>query len=130
MHRPARRPDRGDGTGGGDQRGLLQPDPGDRRRSRAGGVRDGQARRVRRGHRHPPPRLRARRRFGHRARRAARRADPSLRGGGRQGPELHGAPQPDHAGLRAGGVAARPQRYSGFGWSKRAPASHSRRWLP
>ena len=31
LHRPADRVDRGDGPAGGDQRGLLQPDPGDRR---------------------------------------------------------------------------------------------------
>ena len=35
LHRAAHRLDRGDGTGGGDQRGLLQPDPGDRRSRRA-----------------------------------------------------------------------------------------------
>ena len=39
LHRPAHRLDRGDGAGGGDQRGLLQPDPGDRRPGRARGVR-------------------------------------------------------------------------------------------
>ena len=39
LHRAADRLDRGDGAGGGDQRRLLQPDPGDRRRGRARGVR-------------------------------------------------------------------------------------------
>ena len=60
--------DRGDGPGGRDQRRLLQPDPGDRGRGRAGAVRDRQARGVRRRHRHPPPRLGAGRRRGDRAR--------------------------------------------------------------
>ena len=39
LHRAAGRLDRRDGSRGGRQRGLLQPDPGDRRRGRAGGVR-------------------------------------------------------------------------------------------
>ena len=39
LHRAAHRLDRRDGAGGGDQRGLLQPDPGDRRPGRARGVR-------------------------------------------------------------------------------------------
>ena len=37
LHRAPDRVDRGDGPGGGDQRGLLQPDPGDRGR---GGARE------------------------------------------------------------------------------------------
>ena len=86
------------GPGGGDQRGLLQPDPGDRRRGRAGRVRRrASAPSTPSRHRHPPPRLRARHRLGDRARRAARRADPPLRGGGRQGSPLQRAAQPDHA---------------------------------
>ena len=48
LHRPAQRLDRGDGAAGGDQRRLLQPDPGDRGRGRARGVRRRQARGVRR----------------------------------------------------------------------------------
>ena len=35
LHRAAERQDRGDGAAGGDQRGLLQPGPGDRGRGRA-----------------------------------------------------------------------------------------------
>jgi acetyl-CoA carboxylase carboxyltransferase component len=35
LHRAAERVDRGDGPAGGDQRGLLQPAAGDRRRGRA-----------------------------------------------------------------------------------------------
>ena len=62
LHRAAERLDRRDGTAGGDQRGLLQPAPGDRGRGRARGQDRGAAPRVRRGHRHPAPRLRARRR--------------------------------------------------------------------
>ena len=67
------RVDRRDGPAGGDQRRLLQPDPGDRGRGRARGVRREERERVRGGHRHPAPRLRARRRRGDRARRPARR---------------------------------------------------------
>ena len=39
LHRAAERLDRRDGPGGGGQRRLLQPDPGDRGRGRARGVR-------------------------------------------------------------------------------------------
>ena len=60
LHRTAEREDRGDGPAGGDQRGLLQPAPGDRGRRRARPPHRGAARRVQRGDRHPAPRVRAR----------------------------------------------------------------------
>ena len=60
VHRAAGREDRGDGAAGGDQRGLLQPAPGDRGRRGARAPHRGAARRVQRGDRHPPPRVRAR----------------------------------------------------------------------
>ena len=66
--------------------------------ARARGVRAAKARRVRRRHRHPPPRLGAGGRCRDRARRAARRADPALRAGGGQGPPL----------LASGTIRSRP----------------------
>ena len=66
-----------------------------------------QARGVRRGHRHPPPRLRAGRRRGGRARGPARRADPPLRLRGEQGPLLRRAAQPGHARLEASSAPSR-----------------------
>ena len=50
---PADREDRGDGPGGGGQRGVREQDRRDRRRGRAGGVRRPAARGVRARHRHP-----------------------------------------------------------------------------
>ena len=88
LHRAADRVDRGDGPRGGDQRRLLQPDPGDRRRGRARAVRRREARRVLGRHRHPAPRLRDGGRRGDRARRPARRADPPLRARRVEGPRL------------------------------------------
>ena len=79
LHRPADGVDRGHGARGGDQRRLLQPDPGDRGRRRARALRAREARGVLGRHRHPPPRLRAGGRRGDRSRRPARRADPPLR---------------------------------------------------
>ena len=69
LHRAAERVDRGDGPAGGDQRRLLQPAAGDRGRPTSAPPRPSELRaRVRRGHRHPAPRLRARDRRGDRAR--------------------------------------------------------------
>ena len=68
LHRAAERLDRGDGPAGGDQRRLLQPAAGDRRRGRARRRDRAAARGVRRRHRHPAPRLRARDRRRDRAR--------------------------------------------------------------
>ena len=93
LHRPAERLDRRDGPAGGGQRRLLQPDPGDRGRGRARALRRREARGVRRGHRHPPPRLRAGRRRGGPARGPARRADPALR----LSPPARTAPSPSAA---------------------------------
>ena len=67
------------GAAGGDQRGLLQPAPGDRGRRRARAPHRGAARRVQRGDRHPPPRLGARDRRGRPAGRPAPRAREALR---------------------------------------------------
>ena len=61
----------------------------------------GAARRVRRGHRHPAPRVRARRRRRRPAGGPARRADPPLRARRRQAARVAGQAQPDHAGLSA-----------------------------
>ena len=72
---------------------------------RARGADRGAARRVRAGHRHPAPRLRARGRRGHPARGSARGADPPLRARGRQAPRVAGQAQPGHAGLTCCGVA-------------------------
>ena len=64
-------------------------------------VRRREARGVREGHRHPPPRLGAGRRRGDRAGGPARGADPALRRRGDQGPVVRREAQPDHAGLIA-----------------------------
>ena len=60
----------------------------------------GAARGVRRGHRHPAPRLRAGDRRGRRARGAARRADPPLRPAPLKAAELARQAQPRDARLR------------------------------
>ncbi len=60
-----------------------------------------EARGVRGGHRHPPPRLRAGGRCGDRARLPPRRAGPPLRARRRQAAGLRRAAKPDHAGLAA-----------------------------
>ena len=77
-------------------------------------LRQGEARGIRRGHRHPPSRLGAGRRRGDRARCATGRADPTLRACCHQGPPLRRAPQPCHARLTSGasgtGRATRPRR--------------------
>ena len=72
-----------------------------RTRPSARGVHRPQARRVLRGHRHPPPRLGARRRRRDRARPAPSRADQAPRPGRAQGPQLRRAPKPGHPRLRA-----------------------------
>ena len=77
-------------------------------RGRARGLRQGQARGVLGGHRHPPPRLGAGRGRGDRARLAARRADPPLRPGRGQGPRLRRAAKPGHTGLGEAGGAREP----------------------
>ncbi len=58
----ADRPHRGDGSRGGGERRVLQPDPGDRGPRRAGGLRRGAAPPLRGGHRPGAPRLGARHR--------------------------------------------------------------------
>ncbi len=97
----AERLDRGDGPAGGDQRRLLQPAAGDRRRRRARAANRAAARGVRRGHRHPAPRLGARRRRGDRARRAARRARSPLLACCLEAADVARQAQPRHAGLDA-----------------------------
>ena len=92
--------DRGDGPAGGDQRRLLQPAPGDRRRGRARRADRGAARAS----------TRADIDILHLASElvidaviepedSARRADPPLRAGRRQAARVAGQAQPGHAGL-------------------------------
>ncbi len=71
-------------------------DPG-----RARGVRSPQARRVRRGHRHPPSRVGDGGRRRDRARRAAIRAEPAIRARRGQGPAILGEAQPGDARVGA-----------------------------
>jgi hypothetical protein len=99
VHRAAERVDRGHGPAGGGQRGVLQPAAGDRRPRRAGGEDRGAAARVRRGHRHPAPRVRAGRRRGHPARGPALRAGQALRRRRAQVTRLAGQAQPGPPGL-------------------------------
>ncbi len=74
-----------------------------------------EARGVRRGHRPPPPRLRAGRRRGDRPDRAARRPDQALRDDRRQGSLLRHPAQPGHACLS--------HRYRfGLGTRRQSPA--------
>ena len=76
-------------------------------------VRARKARRVRGGHRHPAPRLRAGGRRRDRARRAARRADPPLRARREQGPPLlaSGATRSPRRSRWAAGSASRAASY-------------------
>ncbi len=99
LHRPARRQDRGDGTAGRDQRGLLQPAPGDRRPGRAGAPHRGAEGRVQRGDRHPPPGVGARDRRRGPARGPPPGADPALRGVRVARPELARQAQSGHPRL-------------------------------
>ncbi len=94
--------DRRDGARGRDQRRVLQPGPGDRGRGRARGIRACEAGGVLERHRHPPPRLGARRRRCDPARRPQGRADSPVCTGRGQGSLLLGAQEPDYAGLNAG----------------------------
>ena len=98
---PADGQDRGDGPGGGGQRGVREQDRRDRRRGGAGGLRRAAAQGVRGGHRHPAAGQRAGDRRDRRARRPAPRADRPVRRGGDQGPALLLPPPRGAAGLGA-----------------------------
>ena len=89
--------DRGDGPAGRDQRRLLQPAPGDRGPRGAGEEDRGAARRVRRGHRHPAPGVRARRRRRHPAGGPPIGAGPALLPVCRKAARVAGEAQSDHA---------------------------------
>ena len=91
--------DRGDGPGGGGQRGVREQDRRDHRRGGAGGLRRAAAQGVRGGHRHPAAGQRAGGGRDRRARRAAPRADRPVRRRGDQGPALLVSPARSPAGL-------------------------------
>ena len=109
-----------------DQRRLLQPAAGDRGPRRAGSPDGGAPPRVRRGHRHPPSRLRAGDRRGDPARGAALRADPPVRAGRRQAPRVAGEAQPGHAGVDDGRPARSRSKYASIASTSSSPNCSAR----